>query len=617
MKLKDSLPTPTNESPYTQVDYIFETVGNLKYSDSTKENYKQALSFYKKLLNETNNYDSRLEEDSRFYLHKYWDEFALLKVEMFISETNKKGAEGYLTSMTVNGYFSAIRQVFQYAFHHKLCATDEFFNAFVVEGERETEIRESYSEREYEEVMNIVRQELDYTLRFLSGKGYRKTGVGRDPRVVPRKGIKRGEKVDGYGWKELDNVRWYFENEMNFLALAGTPENKAKHKTFFTNATNKFKEIGGINGIYKKWGVASLITAEMIMPLAVKLISETGLNPESLWDLEVDCFQQSHPLSGVPFIKYFKRRSGGEKVMHVSISGENLETKEFREHQAKVVEKTINQILKLTSSIRENAPEQMKKKLFLYQTNSNKKFGTYRVINSRISSDWCSKMVEKYDLKSDSGEKLIFNFARFRPTRITKLVELGVDFFEIQHEAGHQNILTTLRYLSRNRLNKKAKEETNKALIQISENMVWAEKEKPVYATQDQQKQSNILYKGIMSDCKNPYDPPKDVKNLKDYQDGQACTRFNMCLLCQNVVLLKHHLPIIVSYKKQIEIAMNNPNGEIPNMFLYQQSLDVINSILDPEKSEFDETDIRLAFEAAETMDVIIDPVIYKPLYEK
>jgi len=616
VNLQQRLPLPTVENPFAQVKFIFQTVAGVKYSSSTKQNYLNGCTFYLKFLEATKNYDSTLEDDPRFYLKKHWDEFSLLKVEQYLSETNIKGTIGYLTSHTVIGYISSIRKVMEYAFFHNLCSTKDFFDITVINGERETNIRESYSKREYDDISGMLNVELKFVYKLLTRKGYQKTGVGRDPRVVPKKGIPKGTKICGYGWKEIDNVRWYFENVMNCQALVGTSENKKKYNNFFSNTTNKFKHLGGLNGIYKEWGVTSLLNAEVIMPLAIKLIAETGLNPESLWDLDVDCYQQTHPLSNVPYIKYFKRRSNGGKELHISSGGDSIETKEFREHQARVIKKTIEQLQKITMPIREIAPEKIKSKLFIYQSNSTKNFGEIKVLNAKASSVWCNKMVSKYKLKGDDGQKLELNLARFRPTRITRLVELGVDFFEIQHEAGHRNISTTFQYLSKNRLDLKAKDETNSALQYITENRIWAKKENPSYA-ENGVVNPNVIYKGIMCDCKNPYDPPKEVKRLRGYQENQSCNRYNMCLFCHNVIIFKRHLPLIASYRNQIETALAIHNGEIPNEFLYKQTLDVINSILDPDKSEFSEEDIKLALETAETIDVMIDSTIYKPVVDE
>lgn len=615
MSLIKELPEPTFEDPYAQVKYIFNIVSDTKSNTSTKKNYLNGCNFYIRYLEKNGEFDFSLQNDPRFYLKKHWDEFCLIKLESYISETNQKNKEGYLTSYTIAGLISAIRKVMEYAFYHDLGKTKEFYNVLLSTAERETNSRESYGKVEYDDISNMLVDELKYVYKVLSGNGYRKTGKGRDPRKVVRKGVPRGTKVEGNGWKEIDNVRWYFENVMDCIPLMGTPENKQKHNAFFANTTNKFKHLGGLNGVYKEWGVTSLINAELIMPLAVKLVSETGLNPESLWDLDVDCYQDNHPLSGVPYLRYFKRRSRGEKEMHISPNGSNTESKEFREHQAKIIEKTIRQIKKLTETIRDQAPDELKNKLFIYQSDTNRHFGKISVLNSNVSSNWCKKMVNKHNLMGEDNQKLKFNLARFRPTRITKLVELGEDFFNIQHEAGHKSIITTIRYIAKNRLDIKAKEETNAALKRISENSYWA-KDKELHYAENTAEESNIIYKGIMCDCKNPYDPPREVKLLKDYQSGQVCNRYNMCLFCHNVIIFKNHLPLIASYRTQILTAMSTNNSELPNEFLYRQTLDVIESLLDPEISEFDAEDIKLAIELAENSDIMIDPYVYKPVVD-
>src|SRR5690606_25035615 len=133
-------------------------------------------------------------------------------------------------------------------------------------------------------------------------------------------------------WGDIDNVRWYFENALNFEPILGTLENKILHKTYVDYAPKTyFKDIGSLRGIYREWGVAPYIDADLIMPLLVQLAIQTGLNVQSLLELELDCFEEKNPLSGVPVLRYFKARSSGEKEMHININAENenVELKEF------------------------------------------------------------------------------------------------------------------------------------------------------------------------------------------------------------------------------------------------------------------------------------------------
>jgi hypothetical protein len=288
---------------------------------------------------------------------------------------------------------------------------------------------------------------------------------------------------------------------------------------------------------------------------------------------------------------------------------------EFKQEQANIIRNTISKILELTKEIRLSAPDEMKNLLFLYQTDSPKSFGKLNVVNGKVSSEWCKKMVKKYNLVSRINSELQFNFVRFRPTLITELVKKGYDFFEIQNRANHKSIVTTLKYLSKNNLEIHAKNEINKALKKIHENNAWALANQPEYATQSTCNTGKaIIYKGIVADCRNPFDPPEQVKLLKNYTPGSACGRFNMCLFCNNVLIMKHHLPMLVVYRREIMHSMGNNPNELPNYPFYKRTLDIIEHLLDPETSEFSQEDIEEAIDEAEIMDELIDGATYKPV---
>jgi hypothetical protein len=191
------------------------------------------------------------------------------------------------------------------------------------------------------------------------------------------------------------------------------------------------------------------------------------------------------------------------------------------------------------------------------------------------------------------------------------MVKRGVDFFEIQSHFGHKSILTTFRYLSRNKLETKAHKEIKRALETIHTNRIWQQEEKPEYAGSTLASKSNIVYKGVLADCRNVFDPPEEIRKAKDYQPSQACTRYNMCLFCKNVVLMRHHLPVLVAYQRQIKQAAGSNVSELPNAQYYERTLDVLDSILNPDKSEFSKVDIEWATSAAECLDDFVDPVVY------
>ncbi|MDO1447417.1 tyrosine-type recombinase/integrase [Rhodocytophaga aerolata] len=609
------LPKPTTEDPYAQLKFIFNRVANLKISKSTKENFKTALSFYiNTYLPKTHNFDSKLENNKLFFLNEQWDKFALHNVEKYFKKYNVEGSKTRLSSFTVTSHMSAIRQVMEYALFHQLTKDENLLQAGVGLPIKETEQNTAYSDFEVNEINRMLKEELEFTSKLLSKKGYQKTGIGRDPRIKPcMKGFPRGSvHPEGFGWKETDNMRWYFENVMDCEALSGVPENKIKHNNFFHNVTRCYK--GGLPALYRAWGVTSLIDADVLMPFAMKLALYTGMNPDSLWDLTADCFQEKHPLSNVPYIKYFKQRSLGHKEMHLNIYDKNVAIRELKENEANVIRTIFKQIIELTAAVRERAPKELKSFLFIYEVSSNNNYGVVSRINIKVTSEWCKRKLIRYNLRSQNDKRLQLNIVRFRSTKISQMVKEGYDFFEIQSRCGHKSIAQTLRYISKNNLEINARKIIRTALTYIHENRAWQLQEQPEYALEHTSSNKTVIYKGIIADCRNVLDPPKEVQMLKGYQKGEVCTRYNMCLFCKNVVILTLHLPLLIVYKNQIVNAIKNMPIELPTIKHYKKSLSIIEEILDPEKSEFSKEDLEWAHSAAECMNELTDTVVYRPI---
>lgn len=601
--MKRQLPTPTASNPYAQVDFIFNLIAETKTNKSTKNNYTNALTFYKKYLDKTSNYNMDFAETGLFYLHKHLDELALVNVKRYIDTENVKGSEGYLSTHSIVGIFSAIRTVLNEAILLGYTSFENLINVSMADAARETDANIAYSEFEMNQIKTALKEELKYVYKVYRKDGYKATGVGQDPRK------------DRGLWKNIDNMRWYFENVLGFEPILGTPENKKAHKNYVERVpTAYYTNIGGLRGIYRKWGVAPLIDADLIMPLVLQIAIETGLNVQSILELDLDCFEEKNPISGVPILKYYKQRSTGDKQLHLNIHNDeaNVSLKEFRQEQAKIIQNTIAVVKELTKDIRKEAPLDIQNKLFILQSSSTRKFGEIININSKISSRWSRQFVEKYDLKNDLGERLNFNLKRFRSTRATQLVHKGVELHELQYEMGHKSITTTMHYVDKNKLNDKANQETSAAIETIFSNKAWAENTQVQYAKKSTEANENTIFKGFLCDCKNPFNPPDDVKKLKDYQEGDVCSRVNMCLFCDNVMIFKRNLPSLWMYKRQIELTLEMQSQELPNERYYLKTLNIIDALFNPETSEFEEQDLEEAKLIAQNLDELVDPVTYQ-----
>jgi len=144
LELGDHFPSPTRDNPHRQLDWIFRDKISLYANEDTRTNYSTALTFYKRFLKHTHNYNPLLEKDPRFYLKREWDVFALHKVKQWIDTTNTRGAEGYLTSYSITSIISALRQTMEHAYEHSYIKKP-VINVITPATVRETASRTAYS----------------------------------------------------------------------------------------------------------------------------------------------------------------------------------------------------------------------------------------------------------------------------------------------------------------------------------------------------------------------------------------------------------------------------------------------------------------------------------------
>lgn len=602
-----NIPSPTADNPFAQVGWIFQQRLSRVRSESGKDNYRYALSYYLKFLRERHG-------ESPYLLRERWDSLAMLRFKTWLLAQEQTDSSQF-GSHTVVGIMSAVRQTMSEAVSLGFSVSHVILNATMPLAHRSTDAHDPYTNQELAEILEAVRKDMVYTSAVL--RGYTITGVGRDPQARPGSDLRinpRDYANHGYGWNSEDNMRWYFENRMNCRAMSRTdPEAKEKHNAFLQAAARYH---GGYMPLYDRWGVTPQVDRDILWPLLIQLSYLTGLNPYSLVALKIDCVTE-HPLTGTPVLRYFKLRSGGENELLIDLLNEKqqsqpleLEEAEIplkREH-ALVVQRVVEKILRLTQPLRERAdiaPE-LKDLLFIYESSGNNCHGEIQSVPAWKAHQWCREIGKRHQLKSSSGKPLTFTLVRFRPTRLTEMAAQGKDFFEIQHVAGHKSITQTLAYIEKRTLDSIAEREVTAALEKIWEN-------RNEYSTDNNPSTPVVKnsFKGLLANCKNVFDPPRAVQMSADYVPGKACTRFNMCLFCKNVVLMKEHLPVLAHYRNQLRGSMGNTGSDLPHAALYEKSLAVLDQIFDPETSEFSEQDLDEAVEAAERFDIVIDPLVY------
>lgn len=613
------LPEPTFEDPYVQLDWIWGRFMRRYRQSGTLRIYRDALTAYKKFLREHSGFDERLKNDSRFYLSVHWDLFAVYNAA--------QGWQSFgLKLTTVRGYTNMLIRVIDFASGEGLTNGETFIPATYVRAKNEAKANEAYSEPEIELIRKIITRKINHTISYI--RGYQRTGVGKDPRTKGRNGKRPTE-----GWKCWENIVWYFENVLNcdpeLTAIHTTNPLKTKDPGFHFSVTAG-RLHGGIEAVRERLGIARFAGISLISPLIIRLALETGLNPESICNLKRDCFQNSHILTGLPYLRYYKERSNGEKVLHLSLLDEASSEKNgvsilhLVPRQSEIVRRTIELILQLTEPIVTRARNEDRDFLLLCETtkpdspvDGDQPESEKRVIRCNLESvkSWFNIALDRLKKEGINVNLDKFTLSRFRSTKITQMVREGHDFFRIQAVAGHASPRTTVRYLAKHQIAPQIRREIRKTLIQIHRNRQEYENQLPAYAmsqnsiSKEQNHPEGVIYKGVISDCRNVFDPPNTVKALVTYSKGDPCTYWNMCLFCPNIIITRRHLPLIIKYAEDILASCRGGNlAQVPNIAYYRKTLEIIEGIL----AEFPEGDVAWAKQEAGCQDLFLDTVLYR-----
>lgn len=510
---------------------------------------------------------------------------SLLHFHEYLSERRSSSHSNYITSKSAETFNDRFRKICDFAF-----STVELINEPVIsipyyrDGTTlETDRNTAFSIERLDAIVSVIRRMVRETDRFL--KPYSPTGLGNDPR-----------KTYG-GWKIWDNVVWYFENVLDCNPYLLQRGEAAPYPAFTYFAHNAWW--GNHRKIYEKLGVLAYVNRRQLFPLVFDLALETGLNFESLKCLEIDCYTSRHPLTGRPFLAYTKARSGGAKDLDICLAddpaltsdlmgGESITALWPGEGRARRIESIISTTLKLTAVARDrlSLDDPRRRHLFLYevinQGGRGAVGGQVRSLNDQDGDASFHRWVQKV-LKPAVIEESIqqmkhstaqarwkalanrieaeiaaesFSIRKVRATVATQLVRKGAPLEAIQLFLGHKNLWTTLCYVDRHALHLRFNRDMTKYLNQIKDNAAqYRSKPLPVATTPTDQPGKYIFECGI-THCRDPFDPPNNIKQSRDYRPGQACTQWNKCLFCRHVVITPFSLPKVLALQANIESTL-------------------------------------------------------------
>jgi len=411
---------------------------------------------------------------------------------------------------------------------------------------------------------------------------------------------------------------WAFENEYSCNPALMESE-FVRRKMNYAATTDRLRKL------FMRWGVWPYIDDYLVMPLAVEFAMLTGLNVESIKELDTDCFTEEHALTGKAVLKYRKRRSGSskrpeEKELHLPLL--ELEELHLEESNVEKVRRLFSLVLAVTESIRADAPEEIKNRLFIFQdverSNKEERIVIVEIDPRRKAGKWYRRFVREENLHALLGDDFSFNLARCRPTLVTNLVLAGVDMLKIQAICAHANIGTTATYLDERQLKPAFNKTASEALQAIAgrSRKVFSEKTARMDNQDDRISKSNTFAETLSGcGCADPYSPSDSVRKVTSHKAGTVCKFWNMCFFCDRAVITEDSLPKLIVYKNRIDAALKYDAPSIRSRKeLFSDVVKMIDSIVNTEEIFPQKVIDNATVVAASLDDVLVDQLVYQGL---
>ena len=620
--LRATPPDGTAIEPFRQLDWIVEEFVAKYKNEMTRKSFRDTVVYFKRALIE------RLRPTGEDGALRPFDRFVDLHSLTLYDLLHWLQAKG-CAPHTIKSATRVVAAVTRYCISRRWIKAVHLIHPRMPRPQRTSTLFDPYSQAE----LNYVRMAIQPFLIQVEklNLGYVRSGMGYDPRTKKHYRLADGSR--GSHWSQWHNIVWYFENVLQCQALPMKTLESAGHKYFVARV---YEFHGGINATYERLGTGQSPSTRLVIPLLIKLAWETGLNPSTLYLLKRDCYQPEHPLTGQPYLRYYKERGQGETDLHLALfdlkprpNGDlpDLGVRMLSGKQAILIRKTIETILHLTEPLVDQAPSQCKNHLFLVRrvarpgatANLPKVRFEISGISKQDTGQWYRSQQEDTARRMrESAETQpieiprYLNLVRFRSTMADRLVREGVDFFSVQAIMGHRHAGTTADYLRAHLIEGPIRIELEAHLRKVQRNMQDLAATPKPYATPENIEQlgrDGVIYKGVLCDCKNAYDPPENIKRLLKraggWEEGKPCSYYDMCLLCDNLLVTRRSLPLIIQHEREIDAGSVSGTPASP---LYEKKRAVLQDI----RNYFGPEDIAWAEEVAQRAMPMIDPMTYR-----
>jgi hypothetical protein len=356
-----------------------------------------------------------------------------------------------------------------------------------------------YAEALASQIEAACRQQVGKVLRRLTVDGPRMIEQGRDPRE--------------HGWDRLENIVWYIAHHGpivlgDFQAIAGFGSRSAathwlSRRRLSMDAAHAYV----------------FPTLDDLYPFAVLLAFRTGIEPDCLRRLPVDCLTNEQ--DGRATLSYFKPRARKRITFSVRVRGSGT------------AGGLLRLVQRITRRLRVHVPEEHQNRLWLMWTHS--RLGT-NPVNARLPDAYT--VVKENRFTNEAGEPVTINLQRARKTYWERRDRATGG--AIRDVARGRKTPQTLaaHYFSTENL-RATREDTivagqARALAVVSRSTIVAEEPSA------SKRSLPVLSSSFIAKCKDPYNAPFG-------RPGELCQDpFMGCLDCENAYITSLHLPAIL-----------------------------------------------------------------------
>lgn len=270
-----------------------------------------------------------------------------------------------------------------------------------------------------------------------------------------------------------------------------------------------------------KTAVMPLLTSDVepsstLLAYALLVVAlHTGRNTTPLLEMPVDCLRD-HPKQGTTFLVLHKRR--GHTTYKVALrSASSVERiAESTSTLRPTVTQLIHRVIELTALLRQEAPAELRERLWVYRSRRCADEGSVTALTFRTLSQAIRKLVADHELQDGEGNPLRLNVGRLRKTFVNRTHEiLEGDLVATAVAAGNKPQVTERHYLRPGENSQRNWRFMGQCLTEeLRRGMLGATERTPV---------------GRCSDINTGEFAPKHGATL--------CTSFLNCLRCRNYVV--------------------------------------------------------------------------------